>query len=492
MKLTSLFLCFFLAWSGAVFAEKEFSLIRNVDEDLYSVATSPVNKNIIVLGSENAIFITRDGGKHFEKVFVVKGDDSKVNDILFDFSQHDKIYFATDAGMYVTDNLGKTMEKVFSKYKDEGGYVNALSLYEYNNSIYLGTEEGLYKVGKELYDFRINQGIPRGAIISDVRLIDNQEVIVATNKGVYLSQVDKINAFRRTFISRNSQELNHRNIPQCFAVSGIKSEIIYLGTSDGVFVSKDRGNSWHKVDAFGLTGLNVRALEFNKTDFNELFIATDNGLFKYKIENKIVDKIMKGDVRDIFSDDRGNILLATDSGLYSYLWLKKEMHATDAKKCFKNEPNYMEVYEAALGYNEVHPGQIKRWRNSLKYRALFPKLKVDYDKTIYGSSSGKFAVGPYDWGVSLSWDIGDLIWNSYEDDIDTKSRLKTQTRIDISDDLRRIYFQRKELKIELRNNPPESESERMKKEFYLEELTAALDGYTGGYFSQRCRELKEG
>ena len=83
------------------------------------------------------------------------------------------------------------------------------------------------------------------------------------------------------------------------------------------------------------------------------------------------------------------------------------------------------------------------------------------------------------------------IWNHYQDDIDTRSRLNTQLRLDILDEINRLYFERKRIKIDLLNNPPKESIDKIKKMMYLEELTAALDAYTGGFFSRRIEELKK-
>jgi hypothetical protein len=144
-----------------------------------------------------------------------------------------------------------------------------------------------------------------------------------------------------------------------------------------------------------------------------------------------------------------------------------------------------------LRYNEVHPEKIQKWRSALKYRALFPTFNLDYDKTVdYDSGSDKYFIGPRDWGFSLSWDIGDFVWNTYQDDVDTRSRLNTQLRLDILDEINRVYFERLRLKREIADTLL-SEEELFKKQLRLQELTAIMDGYSGGYFSERIKELNE-
>jgi len=118
-----------------------------------------------------------------------------------------------------------------------------------------------------------------------------------------------------------------------------------------------------------------------------------------------------------------------------------------------------------------------------------PSLSLGYDKTI-SYSKQDFWVGPKDWSLDLSWNLGDLVWNYYEDDVDTRARLNTQLRIDILNEVNRLYFERLRTKGELLNKTSKNSREYIKQMMYLEELTAALDAYTGGYYSKRFEEIK--
>ena len=138
----------------------------------------------------------------------------------------------------------------------------------------------------------------------------------------------------------------------------------------------------------------------------------------------------------------------------------------------------------------MHPDKIKKWRNSLKYRALLPSVGLDYDKTVnYDSGSDKYYIGPHDWGFSFSWDIADLVWDTYQDDVDTRARLNTQLRLDVLAEINRVYFERIRLIKEI--NSSSAKEDLFNNKLRLEELTAIIDGYTGGYCSRKTRELNE-
>jgi hypothetical protein len=147
------------------------------------------------------------------------------------------------------------------------------------------------------------------------------------------------------------------------------------------------------------------------------------------------------------------------------------------------------VQLAALFYNSVHPDKIKAWRDRIKYRALLPEITIDYDKTIGSSftqSGHYYAEGPYDWGLNFKWDMRDLLWNDAENTADTRDRLTTQLRLDIIDDINRLYYERIRLKREISLSA--DQHERFSHELRLHEITAALDGYTGGYISSYYSE----
>jgi hypothetical protein len=62
-----------------------------------------------------------------------------------------------------------------------------------------------------------------------------------------------------------------------------------------------------------------------------------------------------------------------------------------------------------------------------------------------------------------------------------------QLRDDILDEVTKLYFERIRVKMELNSLSLEERKKRFEKELRLQELTASLDAFTGGYFSQHLK-----
>ena len=162
------------------------------------------------------------------------------------------------------------------------------------------------------------------------------------------------------------------------------------------------------------------------------------------------------------------------------------------------EPSIQKVQEIAVDYAEVNPEKIKRWRTGAKWKALLPRVTMGMDTgssdtyEIYTSSTRNYWVnGPKDEtsgiDINLTWDLSDLIYNETQTIIDTRSKLMVQLRTDILSDVTRIYFERKRLQYELESIPLEDNEKYFQKQLRIHELSAYLDSYTGGWFTQQLQ-----
>ena len=94
------------------------------------------------------------------------------------------------------------------------------------------------------------------------------------------------------------------------------------------------------------------------------------------------------------------------------------------------------------------------------------------------------------WDVSLSWDLGDLVWSTDQTTIDSRSKLMVELREDVLDQVTRLYFERRRLQAELAADALEPAAE-FDKQLRVDELTALLDAFTGGKFSSKLIAANE-
>ena len=82
------------------------------------------------------------------------------------------------------------------------------------------------------------------------------------------------------------------------------------------------------------------------------------------------------------------------------------------------------------------------------------------------------------WSISLTWQLGDIIWNNAQTSIDNRSKLMVQLRDDVLNEVTRMYFERRRLQIDMFMSPPADMKSTIEKDLRLQELTANIDSLT--------------
>ncbi len=487
--------------------------------NLNTVLIQDNNSRVIYFGSDNAVFKTEDGGQTWRSILLISGQNNAVKFLLNDAEDNNSLYAATGNGLFYSHNQGESWKRIFrgKNYLER----ECTTLAVLPSGIYLGTKGGLFISKDRGFIWNKQKGKLADSHILSIA-VDSREagyIYVACVHGVFVTK-DSGQSWERIFVAKGIEE-NNGDAQEVIddqddeeQVSDIKyitidrnhPDYLFLAVSKGVYRSVDKGLTWDLLSSRGLVGRDIRFLLISPD--STLYAVTISGIFKYEGQRWHILSLglESGDVRALGLDKQGNLYAVCDKGLFKAKIVSYKNSIISGY--FKNDPEIDEVQKAAIKYAEVEPEKVLRWRKQAAMSAWLPKLSVgmdrDKNKTVssniwgtYGTTttSGKYYAGPDDetrdnnknWNVSLSWELGDLIWNDAQTSIDTRSRLIVQLRNDILDEVTKIYFERIRVKMEMDNLRIEDRKKRLEKELRLQELTASLNALTGGYFSSRIK-----
>lgn len=419
------------------------------------------NRGVIYAAVKGGLFISEDQAKSWKRIFRGKNaadNNCKVLAVLND----GEIYLGTDSGIFTSKDRGRTWHKGRGKLSNVS--ILSIAVGPYRKIIYVVAENKVFKLGEGFTDYT--------------------EIFNAGSGKIELDADDNEDAAEDS-ISVNSKI-------RYIAVTTNTPNRIYLATESGIYLSENEGVRWDLMTAYGLLSKKIQFILVSPS--SELYAVSGSGIFVYKDERwqELSLRLPPADIRFLSADNQGDLYAASDKGLFK---AKQEdfsfANNREMPEYFKNEPTIKELHKAAIEYVQViNPRKIENLRSQARVKAILPEVSVDYDRTITSyanSSSTRFEVGPSDWGVSLKWSLSDLIWSEQQRLIDGQARLMVVLRNDILDEVNKIYFERRRVKIELANLSYQDERKLWEKKIKLEELTASLDALTGGYFSQHLK-----
>ena len=506
-----LFLTTKVAFSSFRLWHKASSGIKDIK--IKSISFDKDNPLFGYVGSDRAIYKTEDAGKYWKEVLGIRGHDTGVNFLLIDPFDSKVVYAATENGLYRSNNKGKSWQKVFRGKNAQQR--NCLSVSLNKEDIYLGTKSGLFISRDKGRAWFRHSGEVANLEIASIALLDNL-VFLATSDGVFRSE-DLGENFKKVYSvfghEENSEDETDDNDDENgiskirqIIFNGLNNKKIYLASDEGVFISLDDTKSWQRLPAAGLISSSINSIQFINS---RLFAATDKGVFEFDGSSwhQIYQGLIAKRINFLCRDAKGNLWAATDKGAYKIDFHIGNLEANDkiitTKRLidnFKDEPSVRQIQQRAIKYAEVHPEKISGWRRSAMLAAFMPTLSLSYDKNVYGSGStntadstepkryGTAYVGPRDWGIDLSWNLSELLWNPDQTSIDSRSKLMVELRDDILDEVTRLYFERRRLQIEGLLTPPSDTQAMVERDLRIDELTASIDAFTGGYLSRMIEE----
>lgn len=185
------------------------------------------------------------------------------------------------------------------------------------------------------------------------------------------------------------------------------------------------------------------------------------------------------------------------------------------------EPQIEEVQQRAIDHARLDPQEISSWKRRARLSALLPRLQLDYSRrvkndvdidindSVYVGSSG-VTVGPeegkysrydnqdQDVGIRAVWNLNEAVFNPDVLAVSAEARRLARERQVLLGEVNRNYYDRVRLAgVAFHLKKKRARAPRLEKvrhELFLKrvackEATAALDAMTGGWFSERLREL---
>lgn len=500
MKYSVIFLLFFIFILNCN-AEEIWEPVTGIEEPVMrEVIANPYDWEIIYASSEKRLYRSEDSGKTWAAVFYLEGGPGAINFIGISVFG---IFVCTDNGLFKSKDGKSDWKRVFKGRGAEEKRVMHINFSQ--ERIFIGTGNGLFVSADKGSSWEKDTG---GLGNIGIRWIESSggNIYVAAENGVYR---DSDSGWERIFtvLTEESQYDAGEADSNAMAIRPVNSILslenkIFLATDAGIFFIEGMNNNWSRFASTGLLTGKIKKLLFKDC----LYAVTDKGIFVFDKQCTVWRVLYNGmstnKVNSASMDNRGVLWVATSKGLYMAVPETKgtdyaadlEFAGKDILRRFNHEPGIAGVSDAAIRYADVHPDKIKRWYSAAKKKALLPDVSVGLDRHITdywhwdsGTNPDTLQKGKDTvvWDVTMSWDLGEIIWNNDQTGIDTRSRLMVQLRDDILDEITRTYFERRRLQIETYLSPPDDLKLRIEKELRIQELTADLDALTGGYFSSQ-------
>jgi photosystem II stability/assembly factor-like uncharacterized protein len=458
-----------------------------------SISSDETGDQAVWVGTDGGIF-RKDLSKNapWQKIALEDIAQACVNRI--EFSPYTSFgYAATSKGVYEIDPATLTTRKIYSSDQDAENECSSVAV-DADQNIYVATKAGLF--ARPWKGKRWSKSITAlGEKAIDYVYAAGMTLYVAASEGLYQS-TDKAKTWKKVFslnanreeAGEDEAEISEEDVSnRIHAIIGEKGapSIIYLATSAGGFRSQDGGETWAPLPLVGLDSKDILDLALSISS-HTLYAITKNGIFRLDADGWSVIA-PSNDNHDLTLINE-KILIVTSIGIYAFevddVSSKIQFNTkSDGNHSSKYEPTIQEVQQMVIRYCDVSKDKIDAWHRQARAKAFLPDFSFGYGNNVYGSYSGVFAVGPNDWQVNVSWDLGDLVYSSDQTSIDARSRLMVQLRNDVLAEATQLYYERRRIQVELSDGhlSPEDLS---RKEIRLDEVSALLDRLTGGAFSK--------
>ena len=249
-----------------------------------SLAIDPqLPANVFAGTNGDGTYKSPDGGRNWHQFNAgqQKGTISAiVNQVVFNPLGSETVYAATTVGVFRSSDGGRNWTERMGGMTEINFVVTLAIDPAHPNIMYAGTTGGVYRTRNATESWeKITEGmVAFDAKMASMALGVNRIVIDGTNPDIIYAGTTQ-GLFKSTNQgdqwTKVGKALNDVYISQ-IQLDPINSHIMYLATSGGVQKSTDGGNTWELKNA-GIEATSIRSIQMNPRDQNILYAGTNGG-----------------------------------------------------------------------------------------------------------------------------------------------------------------------------------------------------------------------
>ncbi|MBT5551985.1 MAG: hypothetical protein HOJ79_16080 [Nitrospina sp.] len=240
---------------------------------IYDLVLHPEDSDILFSATDGGVFQSLDAGENWEPVFT----DQSIRIIKFSASNPDILYASGTSGIFRSKTRGRDWSPVWKNVLPN--VTNLTSLNTDPEFLYSGTQTGLYKSfngGRNWITDPVFKKAPLDALFVTP---SNLSEIYAGSGAEFYSSHDGGDTWEN--LSSLTQKFNADSGTSAdikiTSIASLDKNLLYVGTSSGLYFSEDKGENWKNIDLSG--AVNQLSPDEMKMDVVKLVTEIHNGRF---------------------------------------------------------------------------------------------------------------------------------------------------------------------------------------------------------------------
>jgi photosystem II stability/assembly factor-like uncharacterized protein len=287
-----------------------------------AIAIHPSRSEILYLSSNKGFHKSTDQGATWNPIEEGLGT-FQILSIVINPAVPSTLYVGTFSdGVYRSVDSGRNWALINSGMRDYIAVVNGLAINPKNpTTLYAATTMGAYRTLDNGGSWeRTSDGLDSLFTVAVAVDPENPSIVYAgTSGGIYKS----IDAGAHWKAANQGLVLERRADAMSLGVNSIaidpkRPEWVYVGSARGLFLSRDKGESWNNIDHKGITDPFITTVVINPTQPQTIYAGTNRGLYQSRDAGEKWEKISRFDISAIAIDPVRTevIYIGTGQGLF--------------------------------------------------------------------------------------------------------------------------------------------------------------------------------